>query len=100
MADGARPEKTPARPPAQGRPGRSVTGQRALARSRSELVGADDLAAADRPQGDPDGAVDGVLDEPHRAVAEQGVHPARMLAPGRGEREGERVDVLAGEAGL
>ena len=54
--------------------------------ARLVAVGADDLAAGDRAQGTPGRPVDGVLDEPDAAVAEQGVHPAGMVAPGRDRR--------------
>ena len=62
---------------------------------RSERIGADDLAAGDAPQRPPGLAVHGALDEPHRAVAEQGVHAAGVVAPRRDRREGRPAGLLA-----
>src|SRR6476469_9219890 len=48
---------------------------------RSIRIRTDHFVAGDRVQRDPDAGGDRVLDEPHRPVAEQGVHPAGVLAP-------------------
>src|SRR6516165_336020 len=52
-----------------------------VARSE-ELIGADGLAAVGGGDGVPRDVVDGALDELDRAVAEQHVHPARVLRAG------------------
>src|SRR5215469_18770188 len=61
---------------------------------RSELVGADDLAAVvggDRPPGR---RVDAILDEPHRAVEERDVHPSGVIRAGADHGlDPARVDV-------
>ena len=51
-------------------------------RAPSILIGRDDLAAGPRPEGPPGRDVDGRLDELDRAVAEQDVHAAGMMAVG------------------
>src|SRR3954471_14402770 len=73
-----------ARPPRRGTwagDGPAIIRKRQACR-KPELVGvaADDLPAPHGPQATPGVAVDGVLDELHRPVAEQGVDPAGVVA--------------------
>src|SRR5262249_54785745 len=58
---------------------------------RSVGVGRDDLAAGDGPQRPPGVAVDRALDEPDAAVGQQGVDPARVVAPRGDGAEGGHV---------
>jgi hypothetical protein len=55
-------------------------------RTTSILIRADHFAAIDRAELDPGHGADRVLDEVHRAVAEEGIDPARMPAPRPRER--------------
>src|SRR5262249_14527209 len=53
-----------------------------------------DLAAGDRPQGAPDHPVDRALDEPHAAIAQQGVDSAGVVAGGVDRGEGRPAVLL------
>src|SRR5207247_806461 len=69
-------------------------------RARLEGVGREDFAARLGAQRPPDADVDRVLGEPDRAVAQQQVHAAGVVAP-RGRRAdlvGAVVEALAGVA--
>src|SRR5208283_6185352 len=61
---------------------------------RSICVGRKHLTSGDRPQSPPDHAVDAALDELDRAVAQEGVDAAGMVAAGIDRREGGTAELL------
>src|SRR5262249_52411309 len=61
-------------------------------------IGADDLAAGDRPEGEPCDGVDRVLDEPDRSVAERDIDATGVVAPGGGVGAGLEAERVAIDA--